>query len=58
MYTNDWYTSCHTGCTDVLHRLATEIMYNNIIHTLQNAEILTVPHVQLNSLKPFWSEYI
>jgi hypothetical protein len=55
---DDGYTTCHVGYKDVSHRIAIEIMYNNIVHALQQAEMLTVPHVPVSSLKPFWNKHL
>jgi hypothetical protein len=33
-------------------------MHNNIVHALQQAEMLTVPHVPANSLKLCWNEHL
>jgi hypothetical protein len=55
---DDCSTICQVGCNDVSHRIAIEIMYTNIVHALQQAEMLAVPHVPVNSLKPFWNAHL
>jgi hypothetical protein len=54
----DCYNSCSLGCDCSSHYEAIDDMYENIVHTLQNAEYFTVPRVPSNSLKPFWNEYL
>ena len=56
--TDDCFTTCSLGCDCVSHRAAIDYMYDSIVNILQQAEFNTVPRVPLNSLKPFWNEYL
>jgi hypothetical protein len=46
------------GCCCVDHKRAINTVYDNIVCALQQAELIAVPHVPVNSLKPFWNEHL
>jgi hypothetical protein len=44
------------SCCCVDHKRAINTVYDNIVCDLQQAELIAVPHVPVNSLKPFWNK--
>jgi hypothetical protein len=51
----DCCVQCTVGCKCKDHLNAIDYIYDNVVSALQQAELLCVPHVPINSLKPFWN---
>ena len=55
---SDCCTECRPGCSCVDHKVAIDRVDNSVVGSLQSAELVSIPRVPVNSLKPFWNEHL
>jgi len=56
IHVEDCFTACGMGCECSMHKAAIDSVYTKIRCALQQAELCTVPHIPMHSLKPFRNE--
>ena len=42
-------------CSEQSHKAMIDTLYNSIVCSLKNAEVLSIPRIPCNALKPFWN---